>query len=168
MIRILLQDPILHVIFPPSTGSSWEKRHSQFIYDQVHPEEVYQNPSLCKEVKQASARYEGENTFVGFNFPVTAIRPQDQILYSIIQQYPTLLYVIAYMKGDKNTIDHEKRHALYYCNPDYKKRVKRSWTKLKRSSPLTYVKIKNKLKRDGYQPKVYIDEFQAYYPNEIK
>lgn len=167
-IHYRIKENVLHIIFPPSYGSTWNQRHMQFVYDQTHPEEVYKNPIVCSDVKRASARYEGENTFVGFNFPASIIRKEDTFLYEILCNHPHLLYVIAYMKGDHNTMNHEKRHAKYYINPEYKKRVKRSWNKIKKSNPKKFIEIKNKLLKDGYQLKVLIDEFQAYHPHLIK
>jgi len=167
-IHYRIKGKVLHIIFPPSKGATWPQRHSQFVYDQMHPDQVYKNPIVCYDVKRASARYEGENTFVGFNFPTSIIRKEDIFLYSILEKDPSLLYVITYMKGDIHTMNHEKRHALYYINPDYKKRVRKSWTALRKSNPKKFNAIRNKLLNDGYQTKVLVDEFQAYHPHLIK
>ena len=156
---------VLHVIFPQSYGDTWNKKHSQFLKDQLHPEDIYDNPELCKDVLQVSKRYEGENRFVGFNFPASYIRKSEISLYPYKNK---VRYVIAYMKGDTHTIEHEKRHALFYLDKHYRTSVKRSWKKLERSNPKRHKSILKKLKKDGYKKEVFIDEFQAYYPNLIE
>lgn len=161
-----LQDRILHVIFPVSKGNSWSKCHSQFLQDQRNPEKIYINPDLCRDILRASARYEGENQFVGFNIPSYILRKEDTILYPLLKRYK-FKYIIAYMEGDISTMEHEIRHAIYYINKSYREKVKKSWSKLRRSSPSKYKKIVNTLKQKGYQSKVFIDEFQAYYPELI-
>lgn len=155
---------VLHVIFPPSRGTNWSKRRNQFLMDQTNPEQVYSNPQRCVDVLRASARYEGENKFIGFNFPSSFITQEDITLYP----YKNIVkYVIAYMDGDKYTIDHEKRHAKYHVNTYYRNSVRRSWNKLKRSNPKRYQNIVKDLSEKGYQEKVFVDEFQAYHPELI-
>lgn len=158
---------ILHVIFPKSNGVSWDECHRNFLKDQKRPEQVYSNPDMCRDVLRVSARYEGENEFVGFNIPSCYIRKEDETLYPYRKKYPHLKYIIAYMKGDKETIAHEKRHAKYYIDRGYRKKVKRSWNKLRRSDPKKHMFILNELKQKGYEKKVFIDEFQAYYPDLV-
>ena len=165
-IQYRVQKQVLHIIFPPSKGISWNERHSQFIHDQYHPEDVYQNPLLCNDVKRASARYEGENEFVGFNFPSSFVKKEDTVLFSLLQRTP-IRYVIAYMDGDEPTKQHEKRHSKFYIEPEYKKRVTRSWKKLRATNPKKFKSIRKKLRNNGYRPKVFIDEFQAYHPELI-
>jgi hypothetical protein len=157
---------VLHVIFPPSQGDTWESRQYQFLRDQRHPEKIYSNPDRCLDILRASARYEGENQFVGFNFPSYVLRKEDTTLYPYKEKYP-IKYVIAYMKGDINTIEHEKRHATFYINKKYRIKVKRSWNKMKKSDPKLFKKINTDLTKKGYDPKVFIDEYQAYYPHLI-
>jgi hypothetical protein len=164
-IEYRVSNQILHVIFPPSKGTTWSQKQDQFLNDQKRPEHVYTNYERCFDILRASARYEGENQFVGFNFPSSIIRKMDVSLYPYKHN---VTYVIGYMKGDTNTMEHEKRHARFYIDRKYRKRVHQSWNKLRKSNPKKHKSIINKLKKDGYDEKVYIDEFQAYYPNEIK
>ena len=163
-IQYRVSNQILHVIFPPSNGSSWSKKQEQFLNDQKRPEQVYKNYERCLDVLRASARYEGENQFVGFNFPSSIIRKMDTTLYPYKH---SVTYVIGYMEGDTNTIEHEKRHARFYIDREYRKRVHRSWNKLRKSNPKKHKSIVNKLKKDGYKRTVHIDEFQAYHPELI-
>ena len=163
-IKCYLDKKILHVVFPMSDGKTWSERHSQFLKDQLAPEQMYTNPGLCHDVLRVSKRYEGENQFVGFNFPASYIKQKDLYLYPY-KKY--IRYVIAYMEGDKNTIEHEKRHAQYHMDRSYRKSVKRSWKKVQ-TNPNLYQSILQQLTQYGYQPKVFIDEFQAYYPHLIE
>lgn len=156
---------VLHVVFPPSTGETWSQRQRQFLKDQLRPDIVYTNPERCQDVMRASARYEGENQFVGFNFPSSILRPEDQTLYPFKNR---IRYVIGYMKGDHDTKDHEKRHAKYHISPSYRRSVRRSWNKLKRSNPKRHQTIMSDLVEKGYQEKVLVDEFQAYHPDLIE
>ena len=158
---------VLHVIFPKSKGNTWSECHINFLNDQKKPELVYSNPDRCRDILRVSARYEGENEFVGFNLPSSYIRKEDVTLYPYKKKYPLLKYVIAYMDGDTDTIAHEKRHAKYHIDHAYRKKVKRSWNKLRRSHPKKHMSILNDLKKKGYDKKVFIDEFQAYYPDLV-
>ena len=160
-----IKGTVLHVIFPPSIGTTWSKRRNQFLIDQKIPDSFYSNPERCYDVLRASARYEGENKFIGFNFPSSILTEDDTTLYP----YKKIVkYVIAYMDGDQDTIEHEKRHAKYHVNTYYRRSVRKSWKKLKRSNPQKYYSIVKDLYRKGYKEKVFIDEFQAYHPELIE
>jgi hypothetical protein len=164
MIRCVVKNEILHVIFPRSIGVSMGQSQSQFLKDQKNPD-VYKNPERCLDVLRASTRYEGENEFVGFNFPASVLQESETTLYSYL---PSIQYVIAYMKGDKETKAHEERHAHYYLSKPYRTSVKKAWRLLRKSNPKRHRSIVKRLRKDGYQRKVWIDEFQAYYPHLIE
>jgi len=167
MISCRVHHSVLHIIFPPSDGTTWTERQNQFLNDQLHPEKIYSNPERCKDVLRASARYEGENRFVGFNFPASVLEKTETTLYPYKTKYK-IRYVIAYMKGDKETIDHEKRHAKYYIDAAYRRSVRSSWKNLQQSQPKKCKSITKRLQKDGYKKKVWMDEFQAYYPEFVK
>jgi hypothetical protein len=117
------------------------------------------------DIIRVSTRYEGDNEFVGFNFPSSIIKKKDVALFPFKDKCD---YVIGYMKGDKETIAHELLHAKYYMDRSYRSTVKKSWNNLRRSNPKKFKSILKQLKRDGYQEKVFVDEFQAYYPKLVK
>jgi hypothetical protein len=162
-----LHDHVLHVIFPVSSGTTWPRRHTQFLKDQCTPDQMYLNADLCRDILRASARYEGANQFVGFNIPSYILRKEDTILFPLYKRYK-FRYIIAYMEGDQSTMEHEVRHAMYHMDKSYQKKVRRSWSKMRRSYPKQYQRIVHTLTQKGYHPKVLIDEFQAYYPELIK
>lgn len=68
-------------------------------------------------------------------------------------------YLIAYMKGDTDTIDHEICHAAYYLNKDYKKAVNKLVKSLDKDlvDHMTEILIKM-----GYNKAVCVDEINAY------
>ena len=158
-IRHHLDGSVLRIIFPPSEGSTWSERQRQFLEDARRPEAVYLNPKRCEDVLRASARYEGENRFVGFNLPIHVLRPEDTTLYPLWRQHPHLRYLIAYMEGDHETMEHEERHARYYIDAAYRHSVQDQWRRLPFKQRQ---QVEKKLKGMKYIPSVWIDEFQAY------
>jgi hypothetical protein len=151
---------VLHIIFPHTS-------HTAFLTYQKHPERHYVNYELCKDVLDASARYEGKNQFVGFNFPVTSVTKKEYHLYELVQLYPETLYVIAYLEKDTESMKHEERHARFYMDTNYRRKVERAWEKIQLTHPEEYKQIVKQLEKSEYQQKVFVDEFQAYYPEWI-
>jgi hypothetical protein len=151
---------VLHIIFPHSS-------HTSFLTYQKHPERYYENYELCQDVLDASARYEGKNKFVGFNFPVTSVTKKERQLYELHMQYPDTRYVIAYLENDTESREHEERHARFYIDSVYQRKVKRAWEKIQVTHPEEYKRIVKRLEQSNYQEKVFVDEFQAYYPEWI-
>ena len=69
-------------------------------------------------------------------------------------------YIIIYPDWDRNqTRNHELRHALYFIDKEYRKKVTKAWDRL---DPIEKEKICKKLQILGYSPEVYCDEWQAY------
>jgi hypothetical protein len=181
---------VLHVIFPKMPGDSQSKRHAAFLKKEYEDEYTR---AVVREVRNASARYEGPNQFVGFNLPTRFVHRSEPILWSKIHRKSILKekrksnkkekrksnkkdnrkshaikYLIAYMEGDTESKEHELRHARYFLDKDYKARVHASWTHVKVNNPSLYKKITEKLKDQGYKQDVFEDEFGAYYPHLIK
>jgi len=68
-------------------------------------------------------------------------------------------YIIGASKNDKNTLNHEIAHGLFYTNKSYKTIM----TKLVKTIPANIQnQINHWLKTKGYTKKVFIDETQAY------
>jgi len=163
----MVQDQVLHILFPMIPGSSLSISHRRFLEVQQDPNDYYTNPELCREVLRVSSRYEGPNQFVGFNLPVTYIRPSEPMLMQMLRNYPSAKYMIAYMVGDDESRDHELRHAQFYIDTDYQHRVKQAWVRLQNEFPSAYEHVVSILQSKNYEPRVFMDEFQAYYPELI-
>jgi len=162
MIRCQVHDHVLHVIFPKTEGG-----HQQFLRHMKHPEKVYLNPDRCHDVLRASERYEGANgAFVGFNFPASVVTKEERTLFPYISLF-AVQYVIAYMYDDEDTVAHELRHARFHMDPVYRQRVQTTWRLLRQRRPDLYRSITRKFREDGYAHHVFVDEFQAYYPDLI-
>lgn len=98
---------------------------------------------MSKQLEKRASEYEGYvPRRTGYNFP-----NKDGT------------YTIAYIKGDYLTKMHERRHAMYYLNSDYRKYINELWSSL---DPAVKRDIEKFLKRCGYKDSVIIDEFQAY------
>jgi hypothetical protein len=69
-------------------------------------------------------------------------------------------YIIASLKSDAGSKNHEIAHGLYYLNPGYKKEMDALVTKLR---PATKKFLKDQLKAIGYDSSVFADEVQAYF-----
>ncbi len=176
------KNQVLHVIFPKMPGESQSKRHTAFLKKEY--EDDYTR-SVVKEVRDASARYEGPNQFVGFNLPARFVHRSEPILWSKIhgtrksntkirksntkiRKSKGIRYLIAYMDGDTESKEHELRHAQYFLDKDYKSRVRASYKNLRLNKPSVFKRITEKLKDQGYKPEVFEDEFGAYYPHLVK
>jgi hypothetical protein len=177
------KNQVLHVIFPKMPGESQSKRHTAFLKKEY--EDDYTR-SIVKEVRDASARYEGPNQFVGFNLPARFVHRSEPILWSKIHGTRKsarksarkstrkhsinkgIRYLIAYMDGDTESKEHELRHAKYFLDKDYKSRVRASYKNLRSTKPSVFNRITKKLKEQGYKPEVFEDEFGAYYPQLVK
>lgn len=68
-------------------------------------------------------------------------------------------YLIAYMEGDTETIDHEICHAAYYLNKDYKKAANKL---IKTLNPVVVESMTVDLIKMGYNKSVCKDEINAY------
>ena len=172
------KNQVLHVIFPKMPGESLPERRAAFLNNQY--EDNYTR-SVVKEVRDASARYEGPNQFVGFNLPARFVHRSEPILWSKIHKSNTkhrkstsktrknnIKYLIAYMDDDTESKEHELRHAKYFLDKDYKARVHASYTNLRLNMPSVFNQITEFLKERGYKPEVFEDEFGAYYPQLVK
>ncbi|GAB5364109.1 hypothetical protein AAMO2058_000940900 [Amorphochlora amoebiformis] len=69
-------------------------------------------------------------------------------------------YVIAHVSSDDQTLEHEKRHATYYFDKVYRKRVQGIWAKTKRCSPSWTEQFQKHLS-EKYARGFWVDEFQA-------
>ncbi len=172
---------MLHLIFPKMPGETQSKRHTAFLKKEYEDEYTR---AVVREIREASARYEGPNQFVGFNLPARFVHRSEPILWSKLHRKSVrkstrksnpkeskskaIRYVIAYMDGDTESKEHELRHAAYFLDKNYKARVHESWTNVKINNPSLYKKITEKLKDQGYKPEVFEDEFGAYYPELVQ
>jgi hypothetical protein len=74
-------------------------------------------------------------------------------------------YIIAHLEGDLNTKRHELRHAMFFIDEEYRKSTTHAWESL---SAEDQIRVTRLLTSIGYNPKVHIDEFQAYQFTERK
>ena len=94
---------------------------------------------------------------------------KNDILYEELNLYNKIIkyqkknykYVITKCQDDKCTLEHEKKHSLFYFNKKYRNYVKIVWESLNnniKNMIIEYLKT--------YHEKLYIDEFQAYITTE--
>ena len=96
----------------------------------------------------------------GFNYSIKTVKKHDSNgpLSKIIKKHPQIIYVIGYVTGDNETLQHELRHYRYYSDKEYKKRCDDIFWKKEK----LWVEMRNK----GYRSHVLLDEIQAFYPIE--
>lgn len=70
------------------------------------------------------------------------------------------VYILGYVKTDAKTLQHEKWHAIYYYEEEYRKRVDGIW-KMVQKGYESWAKQFIKHLSDKYASHVWIDEFQA-------
>jgi hypothetical protein len=83
----------------------------------------------------------------------------EDIYYDIQQKNDGEYYVIAAEPNNKETIDHEICHALYYLDGQYKERVNSILSELNVS---IFSQFKSHLLNIGYSKQVIVDEINAY------
>lgn len=95
------------------------------------------------------------------------IRPKEMAILSPLVEYIRSGYGDFYIIGtyDKATIAHERAHALYYLNSQYRNECAAVYRDIPEKSKL---KINDILKDYGYTPGVYEDETQAYLATDSK
>ena len=112
--------------------------------------------SMNNALSKISKRYEQIETIAeGYNFPASFVEKTD-IIYDFVKKNK-IEYVIGIYSG--KSFQHEKLHAKYFLDEEYKKKIDKEWEELdetKRNKIITF------LKKLGYCDKVIIDEYQAY------
>jgi hypothetical protein len=112
--------------------------------------------TMNKVFSNISERYEGLLVNAeGYNFPATYIEKTD-IIYNFVKKNK-IEYVIGVYNS--KSLEHEKLHAKYYLNEEYKRKIDEEWNMLDESKKN---KITIFLKKLGYCDNVLIDEYQAY------
>ena len=132
-----------------------QKRILHIIYDVIT-----ELPDIIYTAANAHEGYIPDR--VGFNFPM-----------KILQQFKSPLtkyeadYVITYRANDLNTKRHELQHAKYDMDIEYQKKVHCLWKSFSTSFQNS---ILQKLRNTKYpdNPRILMDEFQAYYFTEKK
>lgn len=112
--------------------------------------------TMNNALSKISQRYEQmEAVAEGYNFPAEVVEKTDEI-YDFVKKNK-IAYIIGVYSG--KSIQHERLHAKYYLDEEYKKKIDDEWSEMdvkKRE------KISDFLKRLGYCDKVIVDEYQAY------
>jgi hypothetical protein len=94
------------------------------------------------------------------NLTNTELKLTEQIFNNI--DIDEKFYVIGALEGDKEVIDHEIAHGLYYLNGDYKSCMENEIYNFYKKCRGQYSKMVKNLKRMGYGDNVIRDEIQAY------
>jgi hypothetical protein len=105
----------------------------------------------------------GSKIYEGYNFPVSVIKnfsiltTEEKWLKDNITK--ETIYIIGFMKNNRDVREHERRHAIFYTNSNIENYTKKIWTMLPE-------KVKNDIgkqfSRLGYNKKVWLDELYAY------
>jgi len=112
--------------------------------------------TMNKTLSKISKRYEQiEATAEGYNFPAEFVEKSDEI-YDFVRKNK-IEYVIGVYSG--KSIAHEKLHAKYYLDKDYKRQINDEWAELEAKKRDKIIEF---LKKLGYCDKVIVDEYQAY------
>jgi hypothetical protein len=77
-------------------------------------------------------------------------------------------YIIGALESDKDTINHEIAHALYYTDVDYNRKMFELNAIFMFEHKNEYLKIRKGLMEMGYSENVIEDEIQAYMSSEKK
>jgi hypothetical protein len=137
---------------------------------------IYKNiKDVPSYINTISDEYEGKiEDRIGLNFPMVFVDKCEQNKKiskkeaKELKKYDNIEYIIVYKKGDVITKNHEKLHAKYYIDIEYKKKVKEYWNSLNKSSKEKVIKLLEKMKYPKDNEEILIDEFQAYLYTEKK
>ena len=112
--------------------------------------------TMNNALSKISQRYEQmEAVAEGYNFPAESVEKTDEI-YNFVKKNK-IEYIIGVYSG--KSIQHERLHAKYYLDSEYKKKIDDEWEEMDAKKR---EKIMDFLKRLGYCDKVIVDEYQAY------
>lgn len=112
--------------------------------------------TMNNALSKISQRYEQmEAVAEGYNFPSESVEKTDEI-YNFVKKN-NIEYIIGVYSG--KSIQHERLHAKYYLDAEYKKKIDDEWEQMDAKKR---EKIMDFLKRLGYCDKVIVDEYQAY------
>ncbi|MCK5445482.1 MAG: hypothetical protein KAI73_07660 [Rhodospirillaceae bacterium] len=130
---------------------------------------------------EANNDFDYTDAYVGFNVPGHHVRGffeefADDLLEKEAALRDELTNVMAFMnkfaligyatKSDQpHVLPHELAHALYYLSPSYKRQMRDLNSRL---SDRAAVYLERCLAKDGYTPKVFEDEIQAYLSTSTK
>ncbi len=70
------------------------------------------------------------------------------------------IYIIAHVKTDVKTLQHERWHAVYHFDEEYRNRVRGIWGSVEKGNPSWAQQFEKHLS-DKYASHVWVDEFQA-------
>lgn len=106
----------------------------------------------------------GNKIYEGYNFPVNVIHnfteklTKDELwLKQNIKR--EVVYIVGYMKGNKEVRIHELRHADFYTNVKIQHDIKHVWKSLPKN---IRTDIESQFASLGYNRNVWIDELYAY------
>ena len=112
--------------------------------------------TMNNALSKISQRYEQmEAVAEGYNFPAESVEKTDEI-YNFVKKNK-IEYIIGVYS--EKSIQHERLHAKYYLDEEYKKKIDDEWEEMDAKKR---EKIMDFLKRLGYCDKVIVDEYQAY------
>ena len=123
---------------------------------------------LRNALLRINTAYEGgelKGPLKGVNFPVSFLK-EWAVGKTITDEEKNILYkarnyryVIAAVENDYDTLLHEKAHALFFLDKNYREKATAFWESL---SEKARNKIEKTLKLLGYKSDNFVDEFQAY------
>jgi len=115
---------------------------------------------MNKELNIISDSYEGQiSNRIGHNFPSNFI-PNNHILSKFKKKCKYVIAVTNFIN-----LKHEKLHAKYYLDNEYRKSILKEWDLLEENVRNHIIFF---LKKLGYSDDVIIDEYQAYKYSEKK
>jgi hypothetical protein len=131
---------------------------------------IFRSAKVMQEVfAELSYYYEGKRYFDGYNMDVVTVNKymteKDRLskgekeLEKILSNHKDIYYVIAYIQNDFEARDHELRHARFYIDSEYRRKVMKKWSALDTQKK---IEIITKLKSLGYREDKWVDEAQAY------
>eukprot|EP00466_Bigelowiella_natans_P012380 jgi/Bigna1/128955/aug1.7_g3663 len=143
-------------------------RVSAFLEDPKHHGEV-SKPSQVSQL--VSSRYAGHNfSLESFKKALSAIGDLTKEEAKVKQAISAAVrrggrgseayYIIAHVRKDEKTLQHEKWHATYHFDDEYRSRVSGVWGMVKKGSPAWAEQFEKHLS-DKYASHVWVDEFQA-------
>ena len=113
--------------------------------------------------------------WAGYNFPDTALKGwlargdkkeqlsnREMVIVALANQYIKWyepFYIIGTVEGQQNFLEHETCHALYYLDPEYKKKACELIKKLPVDDLVLFEKL---YLRSRYHPDVLVDEMNSY------
>jgi len=156
--KIYEREHSLQVVFDEDDRSSDVMRDIIYLSSQYDGFEGYNDEKMLPSLDGV--------TIEGYHFPTSILREYIKFNDSPLKKYANVAdFIVAYKNEDELSKNHQRQHAKYFTDPNFREAVKELWDSF---TPEYRADVKEKLNKSDKpdDDESLIDEFQAFYFTE--